>query len=87
MILSPLLDRLSLKMDAIRSFETSVTFYLSTRCHIPEDLNLLDFHGGVFVTQLFFFKFETLNGGNHDGRLAQCHRDVRKDGILRYFSF
>jgi hypothetical protein len=74
-------------MDAIRSFETSVTVYFSARCHILEEWNLLDFRGGVFVTQQFVLKFETLHGGNHDGRLAQCHRDVRKDGILRYVSF
>ena len=83
MILSPLLDRFSLKMEALRSIETSITVYLSARCHIPEDLNLLGFHCCVFVTQHFFLKSENLHGGNHDGRLAHCHRDVREDRILR----
>jgi hypothetical protein len=83
MILSPILDRFSLKMEALRSFETSATVYLSALCHIPEDLNLLGFHCCVFVTQHFSLNSENIHGGNHDGRRAHCHRNVREDSILR----
>jgi hypothetical protein len=34
-----------LKMDAICSFETSVEFYYTTRCFIPEDSSTLHNHG------------------------------------------
>jgi hypothetical protein len=36
-----LFDFLTLKMEAGRAFETSVTVYLFAKDNVPEDLNLL----------------------------------------------
>ena len=83
MTLLPHLDRFYLKLEALRSFETSVTVCLAARCHVPEDLNLMVSSAAYLLHSSSFLKSENLHVGNHDGHLARCHRDVREDSTLR----